>query len=447
MNRKSGLLNLIVLAIEVFYFTLSTRVFSDFLELHMIDLGLLRNQPEKIISLIEKKDPSFDGKKLFDLDAQVRAIRLEVESLRQQKNELAQKAKSGVTPEIRQESIEVSKLLKLQEEVLVETEKTFLELYLSCPNIVEEDLPVGGKEANKVVKIVGEKKEFSFKPQHHLEIATKLGWLDFQSASVMTGSQFPLYRGIGAQLLYNLTMFMIQNNLKHGYELVLPPALVNEKSLEVASNFPKFRDQVYAVTEDNLYLIPTAEVSLTNLYRNQILPAEQLPIRMTSWTSCFRREAGGYGSTERGLIRVHQFEKVELYTICKPEQAKSEHERMLACAEDILQQLGLHYRISLLATQDCSFPSARTYDIEVWLPGQGQYYEVSSVSNCTDFQARRGLIRYKETPDSKPELVYTLNGSSLALSRLMVALFETYQQADGSVDLPDVIAHGVFKLK
>ncbi len=412
----------------------------------MIDLGLLRNQPEHIISLIEKKDPSFDGKKLFDLDSRVRSIRLEVESLRQRKNELAQQAKSGVTPEIRQESIEVGKKLKDHEQTLADVEKAFMDLYLSCPNIVEEDLPVGGKEANEVVKVVGQKKEFSFNPQNHLEIATKLGWLDFHAGSVMTGSQFPLYRGVGAQLLYNLTMFMIQNNLKHGYELILPPALVNEKSLELASNFPKFKDQVYAVTEDHLYLIPTAEVSLTNLYRNQILSGEQLPIRMTSWTSCFRREAGGHGATERGLIRVHQFEKVELYTICKPVNAKEEQERMLACAEDILQQLGLHYRISLLATQDCSFPSARTYDIEVWLPGQGQYYEVSSVSNCTDFQARRGLIRFKETPDSKPELVYTLNGSSLALSRLMVALFETYQQADGSVAFPEVISKGVFKL-
>jgi len=214
---------------------------------------------------------------------------------------------------------------------------------------------------------------------------------------------------------------------------------VNEKSLIVAGNFPKFKDQVYAMPEDGLYLIPTAEVSLANLYRNQILVADQLPINLTAWTSCFRREAGSYGATERGLIRVHQFEKVELYTICEPEHSHNELERMLACAEDILKQLGLHYRISLLAAQDCSFPSAKTYDIEVWLPGQNAYYEVSSCSNCTDFQARRGLIRYKKTVDDKTHLVHTLNGSSLALPRLMVALMEVYQQKDGSILMPDVL--------
>jgi seryl-tRNA synthetase len=214
---------------------------------------------------------------------------------------------------------------------------------------------------------------------------------------------------------------------------------VNEQSLVVASNFPKFKDQVYAVPEDKLYLTPTAEVNLTNVYRDAILAATELPIRMTAWTSCFRREAGGYGAQERGLIRIHQFEKVELVTLCEPEQGEQEQERMLACAEDILQQLGLHYRVSLLAAQDCSFASAKTYDLEVWLPGQGCYYEVSSISNCTDFQARRGLIRFKRSTESKSELVCTLNGSSLALSRLFVALLEVYQNADGSVHIPDVL--------
>lgn len=406
----------------------------------MIDLNLLREKPQQTIALLKLKDPLFDAQRLYDLDNSVRKIRMEVESLRAQKNELAAQGKSGVTPELREKSIAVSKNLKQAEELLIQSEEQFKELYLSCPNLPMQDLPHGNKEANKVIKQVGTKKEFSFTPKNHLELGTNLGWFDFQAASVMTGSQFALYKGDAVKLLYNLTMLMIKNNLKHGFNLVMPPYLVNEKSLEVASNFPKFKDQVYAVQEDGLFLTPTAEVNLTNLYRNQILPSKDLPIRMTSWTSCFRREAGSYGATERGLIRIHQFEKVELYTLCKPEDSQSEHERMLACAEDILQQLGLHYRVSLLAMQDCSFPSAKTYDIEVWLPGQGQYYEVSSVSNCTDFQARRGLIRFKDAPDSKAELVNTLNGSSLALSRLMVALLEVYQQEDGSIKLPDVIS-------
>jgi seryl-tRNA synthetase len=220
---------------------------------------------------------------------------------------------------------------------------------------------------------------------------------------------------------------------------MLPPYLVNEKSLMVAGNFPKFKDQVYAVPADNLYLIPTAEVNLANVYRDQILSASQLPISMTSWTSCFRREAGGYGAHERGLIRIHEFEKVELVTICEPEKSAQELDRIVACAESILKALGLTYRVSLLATQDCSFQSAKTFDIEVWMPGQKAYYEVSSCSNCTDFQARRGSIRYRPSSIAKPTLVHTLNGSSLALPRLMVALMETYQQADGSIHIPEIL--------
>lgn len=405
----------------------------------MIDLGLLREQPERIIGLIKRKDPSFDAQKLYDWDIQLRKLRIEVEELRHKKNDLAKQGKSGVTDELRAQSIKVSKDLKEKEEALEILERDFKMLYLSCPNIPEEDIPVGGKESNKVVKTFGSQKDYGFPLKNHVEIGTELGWLDFDAATRMTGSNFALYKGDGVKLMYALTMFMLKNNIKHGYSPVLPPYLVNEQSLVVASNFPKFKDQVYAVTEDKLYLTPTAEVNLTNMYRDMILAATDLPIRMTAWTSCFRREAGGYGAQERGLIRIHQFEKVELVTLCEPEHAQKEQERMLACAEDILQQLGLHYRISLLAAQDCSFASAKTYDIEVWLPGQKQYYEVSSISNCTDFQARRGAIRFKRSPESKSELVATLNGSSIALSRLFVALLEVYQNPDGSVTIPEIL--------
>ena len=377
--------------------------------------------------------------KLYDLDVQVRELRSDIEHLRHKKNELAQQAKSGVTPQIRQESIKISTQLKDQEQKLVSLEEVFNSLYLRCPNIPQEDIPLGGKEFNRPVKMVGEKPVFTFSVKNHVELGKINKWFDFEAASVMTGSNFALYRGEAVRLMYSLTMFMLKNNISYGFEPMLPPYLVNETSLEVASNFPKFREQVYALPNDNLFLTPTAEVNLTNFYRKHIFAAQDLPIRMTAWTSCFRREAGTYGAAERGLIRIHQFEKVELYTLCTPQESSQEQERMLACAENILQKLGLHYRVSLLAAQDCSFPSAKTYDIEVWMPGQQAYYEVSSISNCTDFQARRGLIRYRTEQENKPELVHTLNGSSLALPRLMVALMETYQQEDGSIQLPDSI--------
>jgi len=405
----------------------------------MINLIWLRQDPETVFKLVRKKEPKFEIERLYELDAQVRLYLADVESLRQKKNELAQQGKSGVTQELRELSIEVSKELKNKEQQLEQVQKEFDLLYLGCPNIPFEDVPVGDKADNVVVKTVGQKPEFNFLIKNHLELGERLGWLDFEAGARMAGSQFVMYKGMGAQLVYALTRFMLTNNLKHGYEIMLPPCVANETSLLVASNFPKFRDQVYSIPEDNLYLSPTAEVVLTNLYREHIFGDDQLPKRMTAWTSCFRREAGGYGSTERGLIRIHQFEKVEIYTVCEPEQAAAEHERMVACAEDILQQLGLHYRISLLAAQDCSFASAKTFDIEVWLPGQNCYYEVSSSSNCTDFQARRGSIRYKKSGMKKPELVYTLNTSSLAVPRLMVALLESYQQADGTVVLPEVL--------
>lgn len=405
----------------------------------MIDLGRLRKDPQEVCALIKRKEPAFAMQRLYDLDAELGQVRLSVDSLRQQKNELAEQGKSGITDALRSASIEISKKLKQQETQLEELEQAFKDLYLSCPNIPDADIPQGFKEANKVVKVVGEKPTFLFPVKNHLELGTALGWFDFEAAAIMTGANFALYKGDGVLLLYALSMFMFKNNLKHGFKPVQVPYLVNEASLVVAGNFPKFKDQVYEVDEDGLYLIPTSEVCLANLYRKHIFARQDLPVRMTSWSSCFRREAGGYGSAERGLIRIHQFEKLELFTLCEPENSPAEQERMLACAEDILQQLGLHYRISLLAAQDCSFQSAKTYDIEVWLPGQNTYYEVSSVSNCTDFQSRRGAIRYRKEVESKPDLVHTLNGSSLALPRLMVALIEVYQQADGTVALPEII--------
>ena len=405
----------------------------------MIDLNILRDDPEGTIKNLTKHDPEFDAKKFYSLDQDVRKLLIKVESLRQEKNDLASKGGSGITQELRERSIEVGKQLKELEKEFSEKKEAFDELYWMCPNLQQEDVPEGGKEKNKVIKTVGEKPAENFEFKNHAELAQALGWIDFDAASKSTAPHFALYRNDAVKFVYSMMVFMLKNNMAHGFMPVLPPYMINEQSLFVAGNFPKFKEDVYKVSDENLYMSPTSEVNLTNIYKDQILSEDQLPLRMTSWSSCFRREAGGYGAVERGLIRIHQFEKVELYSICAPEKSNDELDKMIACAEVILEKLGLHYRISLLASQDCSFQSSKTYDIEVWMPGQKSYFEVSSASNCLDFQARRGKIRYRDSKTSKTKYVHTLNASSLALPRLMVALLETYQQEDGSVQFPEVI--------
>ncbi len=405
----------------------------------MIDLGLLRKQADQVIALLLKKDPSFDGSQLLALDKKVREAKQRAEDLQNKKNELAQQAKSGITDQIRQESKEIGAQLKEQKELLESVESQFKELYLRAPNLPEDDVPEGGKEKNSVIKEVGSKPSFSFEPKNHVELGEKLDWFDFETAARLAGSNFALFKNDAVKLVYSLALYMLKNNIDCGYQPILPSVLVNKKALYVSGNFPKFSQEAYECPQDSLYLTPTAEVNLTNMYRDHIFDEAELPVRMTALTSCFRREAGGYGAHERGLIRVHQFEKVELVTICTPEKAQDEFDKMISTAEKILQNLGLHYRVSKLAAQDISFQSAKTYDIEVWLPGQKQYYEVSSVSTCSDFQARRGLIRYKKPGDKKTQLTTTLNGSSLALPRLIVALMETYQQEDGSIIIPDIL--------
>ena len=405
----------------------------------MIDLARLRKDPETVIALLEKKEPSCQARRLYTLDEQVRQLRLEVEELRHKKNELANQAKGGINETLREESRLVGKNLKEHESSLDVLEKEFESIYLTIPNIPLDEVPAGNKESNTVVREHGSKKEFSFKPKNHVELGTSLGWFDFENAVKISGSGFPLYYGEAVSVMYALTRLMLQNNARHSYKYVLPPVVVNYETLQTSGNFPKFHDQVYSITADNLYMSPTSEVAMTSIHRDQILPVSELPIRYTAWTSCFRREAGGYGANERSLIRIHQFEKVELFALCEPEHSEAEQQRMLETSCAILDMLGLHYRVMLLAAQDTSFQSAKTYDIEVWLPGQGQYYEVSSVSNCTDFQSRRGKIRFKRDAQGKTELVHSLNGSSLALPRLMVALMETYQQEDGTIKLPEVL--------
>ncbi len=404
----------------------------------MIDLKLLREQTENIKALILKKEPSFEVDQLINLDNKVKSLQSEIENLRKEKNKLAKKGVQGVTTEIKEKSIEIGKKLKIQEKELVELEEKFNNLWLSCPNIPQDDIPQGNKESNKVVKTEGEKQNFSFTPKNHVELGEKLGWFDLEKAANMSGSHFIFYKEPAVKLMYALTHLMLKNNVKHGFKPMLPPYLVKEQALVNSGNLPKFESDFYK-TQDGLCLIPTAEVSLTNIHANEILFAKQLPLRYCAWTSCFRREAGGYGATDRGLIRIHQFEKVEIYSLTEPEKSNDELDMMLQCAQNLLKELGLHYRVSLLASQDCSFASSKTYDIEVWLPGQNEFYEVSSCSNCTDFQSRRAKIRYRKTANAKPNLVHTLNASSLALPRLVVAIMETYQKEDGSIELPPLL--------
>lgn len=404
----------------------------------MIDLALLREKKAEVHALILRKEPTFPIDQLEVLDQECRAIRLEVESLRQEKKQLSSKGAGGVSDEIRARSIAIDKVLKEKEQILIEREQERDKLWYACPNIPDPSIQVGNKEANKVVRTIGKKPSIK-NPKHHLELNERCKWFDLQAGADLAGAQFVWYTELGTKIIYALSWLMLKNNKKFGFSPVLPPTLVKEHVMFNSGNLPKFAGAFYTIPEDNLCLIPTAEVALGSRHAETIFNSEQLPVRYTAWTSCFRRESGGYGSLERGIIRIHEFEKVELYAICQPEKSDAELEMMVGCAEEILNQLGLHYQVSLLATEDMSFQSAKTYDIEVWLPGQDRFYEVSSASNCKDFQARRAAIRYRAAEGAKPQLVHTLNASSLALPRLMVALMETYQQPDGSVVLPPLL--------
>lgn len=305
------------------------------------------------------------------------------------------------------------------------------------PNIPDEDVVAGGKENNTQVKSEGSKPTFDFEIKDHVLLGEDLGLFDFERATKMSGSNFSLYKGMGARLEWALINYFVDEHIKDGYEMILPPHIVGEQSGYTAGQLPKFKEDVYWLEDENQFLIPTSETVLTNIFRDEILKEEELPKKYFSYTPCYRKEAGSYRANERGLIRVHQFNKVEMYQFTKPEDSDKAFEELVSKAESLVKGLGLHYRISKLAAGDCSAGAARTYDIEVWLPAVGQYYEVSSISNVRDYQSRRGNMRYKTEDGTK--FVHTLNASGLATSRLMVAILETYQQSDGSIIVPEVL--------
>jgi len=414
----------------------------------MLDIREIRERPEEVLARLRRRDPAVDLSRVLSLDEERRGLIRQVEELRRKRKagseEVARLQREGkpVEAQARIASLKaLSGKLKELEESLSQVEKELGEELLRLPNLPHESVPTGTKEEKVLLRSWGEPPKFDFQPRHHVELAKDLGLLDLERAAKITGARFPMYVGLGARIELALIHWMFELHVReHGYIPVLPPILANPTSFLVSGQLPKFADELYHCPEDNLYLNPTAESLLVNLHRDEILPEEALPLRYVAYTPCFRREAGSYGEEQRGLIRVHQFNKVELFHFTTPERSYEDLEELVGHAERVLQVLGLHYRVVLLPSQDLAQQSAKTIDLEVWLPGQGRYYEVSSCSNCEAYQARRGNIRFRPAAGGKPEFVHTLNGSGVATSRLFAALLEQNQRPDGSVALPPLLA-------
>ncbi len=414
----------------------------------MLDIKLLREDPEGIAKRLRDRNPEIDISEIIALDRRRLELIREVEDLKAARNrgsqEVGRLKKEGKDASALLEELgELAKRIDAYERELKEIEPRIDDLLARLPNLPHPSVPVGKKEEKVVLRTFGERPEFDFPVKHHLEIGEEKGILDFRRAAMIAGARFPMYVGMGAVLEMALIQFMFSFHVKNGYTPVLPPFLANAESFYVSSQLPKFADQIYHCEEDDLYLNPTAESLLANLHRGEIMSADELPKNYVAYTPCFRREAGTYGEEERGLIRVHQFNKVELFKYTTPETSYQELDDLVQEAEGVLQALGVHYRVVLLPTQDLAQQSSKTIDIEVYLPGQNRYYEVSSCSNCEDFQARRGKIRYRPGPKEKPRYVHTLNGSGVATSRLMAAILENNQLPDGRIRIPEILQDSV----
>jgi seryl-tRNA synthetase len=412
----------------------------------MLDIKELRKDPKGIEAKLKNKVPEVSLSPLLILDEKLRALKTRIEELKSKKNhaskEIGTKKQKGEDV-----SSVMTEMSTLGEEIakgdaeITQIEQELNQFVAELPNIPMDDIPVSPSPKDNVcIKEWGQKKEFSFPFKNHVELNEKLKLFDFVRGAKTSGSGWPLYVGLGARLEWALLNYMLDIHRKNGFTQIIPPLLVRPEVMYGSGQLPKFEHQLFKIKDNDyhLYLIPTSEVSINGMHLEEILEEEQLPLKYTSYTPCFRREAGAAGSQERGLIRMHQFNKVELFCLTKPEDSSRIYEEMINSAEEVLQGLNLHYRNMLLTTGDMSFAAAKTIDIEVWLPGQNRYYEVSSVSNCTDFQSRRAQIRYRHK-NEKPQFVHTLNGSGLATSRLMVALLENNQQEDGSVLVPKVL--------
>jgi seryl-tRNA synthetase len=413
----------------------------------MLSRDLLRNEPERVRrGLADRRaDPAL-ADEWRRLDAERRALLVEVEDLKHRRNE-ASRAIGDVKRTGGDAATEIAAVSRLKEEsegkeaALAEVAARADALELALPNLPDESVPVGPDEsANRVERVVGEPPAFDFPPKAHWDLGPELGILDFERGAKVAGARFTTYWGAGARLERALIDFMLDLHTgEHGYTEVLPPAIVNAESLTGTGQLPKFAEDLFHLEGFPYYLVPTAEVPLTNLFRDEILEEETLPRRLTAYTPCFRSEAGSYGKDVRGLIRQHQFNKVELVQLTTPETSFAALEELTGHAEQVLRRLGLPYRVVTLSTGDMGFASAKTYDLEVWLPGQGAYREISSCSNCTDFQARRANLRYRPTGGGKLRLLNSLNGSGLAVGRTLIAILENNQQADGSVIIPEAL--------
>ncbi len=415
----------------------------------MIDIKLLRQDPEAMRARIaRRRDPAAVAlvDDLVALDLRRRELVARTEARKAERNrateEVARRKRAGepadeLTAALRASGDEVRAL----EGELRELEAELEGKALALPNPPLAEVPDGDATANVVLRTWGSAPAFAFAPQPHWDLGTALGILDLPRGAKLSGSGFPVFLGMGARLVRALEQFMLDlHTREHGYVEVAPPLLLNAASLQGTGQLPKFEEELYTVERDGLYLLPTAEVPVTNLHRDEILDGSMLPLGYTAATPCFRREAGAHGRDTRGLIRVHQFDKVELVRFCRPEESPAEHARMTGHAEAVLQRLGLPYRVVALAAGDTGFASAMTYDLEVWAAGVGTWLEVSSASTFTDFQARRANIRYRPAPGAKPEFVHTLNASGVAFPRVLIALLENGQQADGSVRIPEALA-------
>ena len=415
----------------------------------MLDLKRIQENKEKVTELLARKGYKADFDAVLELDAERRKAIGEVEALKAERNKVSAeipklkkegKPVEGIFAEMRELGDKIAEYDKKANEL----DKKVFDMLAVMPNIPDEDLLPGEKENNKVVKVFGEKPEFSFPMQNHVDLCTKLGIIDYQRGTKLSGVGFWLYRGEGARLEWALLNFFISEHLKDGYEFILPPHQLGYNCGFGAGQFPKFSDEVYWLDCDedrtkNRFMLPTAETALVNMYAGEIIPEEKLPMKFFAYTPCYRKEAGSYRAEERGMIRGHQFNKVEMVQYAHPEHSMEAFEELVNKACSLMEKLGLHFRLSKLAAGDCSASMARTYDIEVWIPSMGIYKEVSSVSNANDYQARRNNTKFRDSKTGKPQYVHTLNGSGLATSRVFPAIIEQYQNADGSITIPEVL--------
>lgn len=413
---------------------------------HLLDLKFIRSNQDKVKKAMADRHYDFDLDQLLVWDEQRRSLIAESEQLKNRRNTLSQevgrlKAAKQDASELQEEVRGIGKRIKELDQELAELEQKLNNALLMIPNIPHETVPVGeDEEDNLVLRVEGEPPKFSFEPRPHWEIGEKLDILDFARGVKVAGARFTVLKGWGAKLERALVNFMLDlHTREHGYTEIFPPFLVNRATMTGTGQLPKFEEDLFLCQREDLFLVPTAEVPVTNLYSSEILAAEQLPIYHTAYTACFRAEAGAAGRDTRGLIRQHQFNKVELVKFTTPEDSYMELEKLTNDAEEVLQRLGLAYRVVSLCTGDLGFSAAKTYDLEVWLPAAGCYREISSCSNFEDFQARRANIRYRPEHGARPRFVHTLNGSGLAVGRTLAAILENYQQEDGSVVVPEVL--------